>query len=197
MNILELAKRNQQKAWEIIEDTRIVRIWEGIGAKVNLVGSLRTGLLMKHRDIDFHIYTSPLDLSASFRAMAELAENTSVKKIEYTNLLHTAEACIEWHAWYQDMEGELWQMDMIHIQEGSRYDGYFERVAERISAVLTDEMRLAILKLKYETPDTEKIMGVEYYQAVIQDGVRSYPEFEEWRRLQDRKSTRLNSSHSV
>ena len=37
MNILELAKRNQQKAWEIIEDTRIVRIWEGIGAKVNLV----------------------------------------------------------------------------------------------------------------------------------------------------------------
>ena len=183
MNILELAKRNQQKAWEIIEDTRIVRIWEGIGAKVNLVGSLRTGLLMKHWDIDFHIYTSPLDLSASFRAMAELAENTSVKKIEYTNLLHTAEACIEWHAWYQDMEGELWQMDMIHIQEGSRYDGYFERVAERISAVLTDEMRLAILKLKYETPDTEKIMGVEYYQAVIQDGVRSYPEFEEWRRL--------------
>lgn len=183
MNIFELAKRNQQKAWEIIEDTRIVRIWEGIGAKVNLVGSLRTGLLMKHRDIDFHIYTSPLDLSASFRAMAELAENTSVKKIEYTNLLHTAEACIEWHAWYQDMEGELWQMDMIHIQEGSRYDGYFERVAERISAVLTDEMRLAILKLKDETPDTEKIMGVEYYQAVIQDGVRSYPEFEEWRRL--------------
>lgn len=183
MNILELAKRNQQKAWEIIEDTRIVRIWEGMGAKVNLVGSLRTGLLMKHRDIDFHIYTSPLDLSASFRAMAELAENTSVKKIEYTNLLHTAEACIGWHAWYQDMEGELWQMDMIHIQEGSRYDGYFERVAERISAVLTDEMRLAILKLKYETPDTEKIMGVEYYQAVIQDGVRSYPEFEEWRRL--------------
>ena len=166
MDILELAKRNQQKAWEIIEDTRIVRIWEGIGAKVNLVGSLRTGLLMKHRDIDFHIYTSPLDLSASFRA-----------------ILHTAEACIEWHAWYQDMEGELWQMDMIHIQEGSRYDGYFERVAERISAVLTDEMRLAILKLKYETPDTEKIMGVEYYQAVIQDGVRSYPEFEEWRRL--------------
>ena len=183
MNILELAKRNQQKAWEIIEDTRIVRIWEGIGAKVNLVGSLRTGLLMKHRDIDFHIYTSPLDLSASFRVMAELAENMSIKKIEYTNLLHTAEACIEWHAWYQDMEGELWQMDMIHIQEGSRYDGYFERVAERISAVLTDEMRLAILKLKYETPDTEKIMGVEYYQAVIQDDVRSYPEFEEWRRL--------------
>ena len=39
MNILELAKRNQQKAWEMIEDTRIVRIWEGIGDKVNLLVS--------------------------------------------------------------------------------------------------------------------------------------------------------------
>ena len=50
---------------------------------------------------------------------------------------------------------------MIHIVKGSRYDGYFEKMAERITAVLTDETRQAILKLKYETPDTVKIMGVE------------------------------------
>lgn len=183
MNILDIAERNQQKAWEIVEKTNIIQIWESIGARINLVGSLRTGLLMKHRDIDFHIYTSPFSLSNSFRAMAELVENTSIKKIEYVNLLHTVEACVEWHAWYQDMEGELWQIDMIHIREGSRYDGYFEKVAERISAALTDETKQAILKLKYETPDTEKIMGVEYYLAVIRDGVRSYPEFEEWRKM--------------
>lgn len=183
MNILDIAERNQQKAWEIVEKTNIIQIWESIGARINLVGSLRTGLLMKHRDIDFHIYTSPFSLSNSFRAMAELAENTSIKKIECVNLLHTVEACVEWHAWYQDMEGELWQIDMIHIREGSRYDDYFEKVAERISAALTDETKQAILKLKYETPDTEKIMGVEYYQAVIRDGVRSYPEFEEWRKM--------------
>lgn len=183
MNILDIAERNQQKAWEIVEKTNIIQIWESIGARINLVGSLRTGLLMKHRDIDFHIYTSPFSLSNSFRAMAELAENTSIKKIECVNLLHTVEACVEWHAWYQDMEGELWQIDMIHIREGSRYDDYFEKVAERISATLTDETKQAILKLKYETPDTEKIMGVEYYQAVIRDGVRSYPEFEEWRKM--------------
>lgn len=182
-NILEIARRNQQKAWEIVEKTNIIPIWESIGARINMVGSLRTGLLMKHRDIDFHIYTSSLTLADSFRAMAELAENTSVKKIECVNLLHTVEECIEWHAWYQDTEEELWQIDMIHIRENSCYDGYFEKVAERISAVLTDETKQAILNLKYETPDTEKIMGVEYYQAVIRGGVRSYLEFEEWRRL--------------
>lgn len=181
MDLLDIATLNQQKAWSIIKDSRIIQIWESVGAKVNLVGSLKTGLLMKHRDIDFHIYSSPLNLSDSFRAMAMLAENPSVRKIEYTNLLDTEEECIEWHAWYQDREGELWQIDMIHIREGSRYDGYFEKVAERISAVLTDEMRRGILHLKYETPEDEKIMGIEYYQAVIRDGVRSYSDFEEWR----------------
>ena len=183
MNILDIAERNQQKAWEIVEKTNIIPIWESIGARINLVGSLRTGLLMKHRDIDFHIYTSTVTLADSFRAMEKLAENESVKRIEYVNLLHTVEACIEWHAWYQDSESELWQIDMIHIRKGSRYDGYFEKFAERLSAVLTDETRYAILKLKYDTPESEKIMGIEYYKAVIRDGIRSYEDFMEWRSL--------------
>lgn len=179
--IMELAARNQQKAWEIIRQTDIVAIWESVGAEVHLVGSLRTGLLGKHRDVDFHVYSSPVRLSDSFRAIARLAENPSIRKIECTNLLHTEEACVEWHAWYQDADQELWQMDMIHIRKGSRYDGYFEKVADRISAVLTDEQKAAVLRLKYETPETEKIMGIVYYQAVIRDGVRTYAEFEAWR----------------
>lgn len=181
MDIFDIASRNQQRAWEIIESTNVIPIWESVGAKVNLVGSLSTGLLMKHRDIDLHIYTSPLNLADSFRAMAKLSENVAIKKMECINLLYTVEACVEWHAWYQDSENELWQIDMIHIRKGSRYDGYFEKVAECLNAVLTDETRRAILNLKYETPETEKIIGIEYYQAVIQDGVRSYTEFEVWR----------------
>lgn len=181
MDILDLALWNQRKAWAVVESTRVIPIWESIGAQVNLVGSLRTGLLMKHRDIDFHIYTSPFSLSDSFQAMMKLAENKSIMKIEHVNSLDTEEACMEWHAWYRDEENELWQLDMIHILRGSRYDGYFEKFADRLSTVLTDETRLAILKLKYETPETEKIMGVEYYQAVVQDGIRTYADFMEWR----------------
>ena len=162
MNIFDIAKQNQEKAWQVIKNTNIIQIWEDAGAKINLVGSLRTGLLMKHRDIDFHIYSSPLNLTDSFQAMARLAENPSIKRIECANL--------------------LWQMDMIHIREGSRYDGYFEKVAQRISEIMTDEIRETILRLKYETPETEKIIGVEYYQAVIRDGVRDYSGFKEWRK---------------
>ena len=182
MNILDIARLNQQKAWKIVENSGVIQAWESIGAEVNLVGSLRTGLLMKHRDIDFHIYSSSLSLSGSFQAMAKLAENPFIRKIECVNLLYTIEECVEWHAWYQEPDDELWQIDMIHIRKGSRYDGYFEKVAERIGLLLTDETRLAILQLKDETPETEKIIGVEYYQAVIRDGIRNYADFQEWRK---------------
>ena len=62
---------------------------------------------------------------------------------------------------------------MIHMPCGSAWDGYFERVADRIAAVLTDETHRAILQIKYDTPETVKIMGIEYYQAVLRDGVRT------------------------
>ncbi len=179
--IQELATTNQQKAWDVINETGIIGIWESVGARINLVGSLKMGLLVKHRDIDFHIYTDPFSLADSFKAMEKLAENPAIKRIEYGNLLDTDEHCVEWHAWYQDKEGNQWQLDLIHIVPGTYYDGYFENIAERIGAVLTRETREAILTLKYETPDTEKIMGMEYYMAVIRDGVRNYNDFTKWR----------------
>lgn len=181
-NILDIASRNQQKAWEIIEQMDIINIWRSIDAEINLVGSLQMGLLMTHKDIDFHIYTPTFRLADSFSAIAKLAENPSIKNITYTNLINTEEKCIEWHAWYLDDNRETWQIDMIHILKGSFYDGYFERVAERIKAILTPQLRETILTLKYETPASEKIMGIEYYRATIQGGVKNYAEFSEWRK---------------
>ena len=75
MDILDIARLNQQRAWKVVEDSGVIPAWESIGAEINLVGSLSTGLLMTHRDIDFHIYTSPLELSDSFRAMANRKVN--------------------------------------------------------------------------------------------------------------------------
>lgn len=178
--IEEIVAKNQEKAWEIIRDTNVMGIWQDAGATIKLVGSLKMRLLVKHRDIDFHIYTECLDIANSFSAMAKLAQHPHIKRIEYGNLINTDEKCIEWHAWYEDDCKNLWQLDLIHIEKGSTYDGYFEKVAERISAILTEETRQAILRLKYETPDTDKIRGIVYYQAVIQGGVRTYAEFTEW-----------------
>ena len=179
--LLKIAAANQQRAREVIRETDLEAIWQQVGAEPNRVGSLRTGVLMTHRDIDFHIYSSPLRLADSFAAMARLAENSRIRSITFNNLLDAPDQCLEWHAWYADADDRLWQIDMIHMPKGSAYDGYFERVADRIAAVLTDRTRETILRLKYETPEAEKIMGIEYYQAVLRDGVGTYAEFEAWR----------------
>ena len=144
--LLKIAAANQQRAREVIRDTDLEAIWQQVGAEPNLVGSLRTGLLMTHRDIDFHIYSSPLRLADSFTAMARLAENSRIRSITFNNLLDTPDQCLEWHAWYADADDRLWQIDMIHMPKGSAYDGYFERVADRIAAVLTDRTRETILR---------------------------------------------------
>ena len=159
--IERIARRNRLRAEEVIRDSRLAEIWRSVGAEVRQVGSLRSGLLMKHRDIDFHIYSSPLRLEESFAAMAQLAADPAVGRIECRNLLATDEACVEWHATYRDRDGDEWQLDMIHIVRGSRYDGYFEHVADRIAAALTPVTRRAILQLKYDTPDDVKIAGIE------------------------------------
>ena len=119
MDIHELARQNQQSAWKVLEDTRIIEAWERIGATVHLVGSLRTGLLAKSRDIDIHIYTDRLDVGESFSVIRELAERLPLQEIQYRNLIHTEEECMEWHALYKDREQNTWKFDMIHIQKGS------------------------------------------------------------------------------
>lgn len=180
--LIEIAQTNQQRAHEIIQELNLIPLWASINVEAHLVGSLRMGLLMKHLDIDLHLYSDPVSLADDFRIIARLAQNHRIKQIEYANLLDTEEACLEWHLHYEDPLNQMWQIDMIHILKGSRYDGYFEQMADRIVAALTDETRHTILQLKYETPESEKIMGIEYYQAVLRDGVKNYAEFETWRR---------------
>lgn len=179
-NYHEIAAANTILAEEVIRDTRIKECWESIGAKVNQVGSLCTGLFMKHLDIDLHIYTDTLSIEESFRAVSQIALNPRVTTISYTNLIDTPEHCIEWHAGYLDKDSRLWQIDMIHILRGSEFDGFAERMAAEISRKLTPEIRDTILRLKYETPDDVKIMGAEYYAAVMTYGIQTYEDLIKW-----------------
>ena len=180
-NIELIAQNNFEKALRVIEKSGVRQAWESIGATVNQVGSMAMGLLMKHRDIDFHIYTENLDIAESFNVLKSLCAHPAVTRMEYRNLADTEEACLEFHIWFI-LDNEEWQIDMIQILKGSRFEGCFEHVAERIKAALTPETRRTILELKYRTPDTEHIMGIEYYQAVLADGIRTYPEFIQWRK---------------
>lgn len=182
MDILELALHNQQTAWKILEYTGIIPAWEGIGATVHLVGSLKSGLLVKSKDIDLHIYTDKLDIVESFSVMQELAERLSLREVQYKNLIHTEEECIEWHTIYKDENMDTWKFDMIHIRKGSKYDGVVEKVTAAIMNRLTPEIKKTILQIKFDVPDGVQIPGIEIYHAVFEGGVRSYEELEQWRK---------------
>ena len=75
--VLQLAAANRQRAQAIVGELQIEEIWRSAGAEPRLVGSLRMGLLVRHRDIDYHIYSPQLRLSESFAAMARLPENAA------------------------------------------------------------------------------------------------------------------------
>ncbi len=185
MDILKQAEMQQEKAWNVIRKSKVIETWEQIGATVNLVGSLKIGVLAKHRDIDFHIYTPILDVEQSFQVISDICSNPDIIKCEFSNLAATEECCFEWHVWFRDEEKELWQIDMIQIKQGSVFDGYFEKVAEKIKSSMSEEQRHTILKLKFETPDDIKISGIEYYKAVIQHGITTFNELQTWRSKQN------------
>lgn len=110
VNILEISKKNQERAFSIIQEIQIIESWNSYGAKVNLVGSLRTGLLMKNKDIDFHIYSDRFSIIDSFGAVALIANNPKIKRVSYTNLIDTEEKCLEWHMWGEKIMGiEIYQ----------------------------------------------------------------------------------------
>ena len=181
MDILKLAAHNQQEAWKVLQDTAVIPAWESIGATVNVVGSLKSGLIMKNRDIDLHIYTEELDIAGSFSVIKELAQRLPLKDIQYRNLIDTEEACMEWHALYEDKNMNVWKFDMIHIRKGSKYDGVVEKVTDAIILQLTPDIHHTILQIKYDIPDDLFIPGIEIYHAVFSGNVRNYRELEQWR----------------
>ena len=170
----------QARAREVLAESGIAGILEDAGLRVNLIGSLQMGLLAAHRDIDMHVYSANVTTDFSFSVMAKVACNECVTEIKCINGLHTDERCIAWHVFYKASDGELWQFDIIHIEEGTAYDGYFERMADRITEVMTPEQREIILSLKFDSSDDCGYHGVEYYEAVIADGVSTIEELSDW-----------------
>ena len=177
--IFNLASSNQKKAKRVLDKSGIAKIWEQNGCRVNLIGSLRMGLLASHRDIDLHVYSKDITEESSFAIAAQIAMLQDVTEIKCINGLHTDEHCMAWHIFYK-YETEIWQIDVIHIEEGTEYDGYFERMADRITEVMTTDQKEIILRLKFETPSDKDYHGVEYYEAVIGNGISNMKDFEEW-----------------
>ena len=177
--IFNLSFANQERAKRVLMNSDIANVWEQNGCRVNLIGSLRMGLMASHKDIDLHVYSKGITEESSFAIAVQIAKLPDVIEIKCINGLHTDEHCIAWHIFYK-YEEDIWQIDVIHIEEGTEYDGFFEQMADRITEVMTNDQKETILRLKFETLSDKDYHGVEYYEAVIADGISNMVEFEEW-----------------
>lgn len=176
--LIERAERTAEAAYALLRDTGLRERWEARGAEVHLVGSLATGLLLKHLDIDLHVYTSTLDPADGFAIAAALAP----RRLEFRDLSATSERCLEWHLWFRDTDDREWQVDVIQMAHDSPYKGYFEHRTARIRAILTPETRHAILALKDAVPSDTHVPGILIYMAVLRDGIRTPEAFRAWLR---------------
>ena len=178
--LLELSKHIRQSALCVLNDLDIVNRCRYIGGKANIVGSLKSDLMLNNRDIDIHIYTGEPMVEKSFSFMKEIAKSKAVRDIQYKNLLDTNEECIEWHLWYEAEEGVTWKLDIIHLRKGSLYDGYIEKVTDKIIERLTPETKEAILRIKYGLGEKSNVPGIQIYHAVLEHGIKKYADFIQW-----------------
>ena len=171
----------RRRAAEELKSAGVLEAWESIGGEVRGVGSFRTGLMMKHRDIDLHIYTGSLDVSRALQALAPVIASERTIGLNYVNGADTDEHCLEWHWRRSDAEGNVWKFDMIQILAGTKYDGVMEDAAESVIDAATPEIRRRILALKEACPDDLKICGIEFCNAVIAGRVSTWRQFLQWR----------------
>ena len=166
----------------MLTDLNMIGHCEEVGGSLNIVGSLKTDLMLNHHDIDLHFYTGEPMIEKSFSFMERLARNKAVKDIQYKNLLDTKEECIEWHLWYEAEEGITWKLDIIHIRKGSFYDGFFEAVTDKVIQKLTPETKEIILQIKYELGEKSNVPGIQIYHAVLEHGVKNCTDFIQWQK---------------
>ena len=180
--LFELSRQMRQAASEVLTDLNITEHCKEVGGSLNIVGSLKTDLMLNHHDIDLHFYTSEPMIEKSFSFMKGLAENKAIKDIQYKNLIDTKEECIEWHLWYESEEGITWKLDIIHIRKGSFYDGFFEEVTDKVIQKLTPETKEIILRIKYELGEKSNVPGIQIYHAVLEHGIKNCADFIEWQK---------------
>lgn len=178
---IDIANKNLNCAYEIINKLNIRKIWADSQYTANLVGSIKTKLLMNNLDIDFHVYSKSFSIQDSFQAISKIANNYRIKNISYFNFIEEKDKSLDWHLHYLDKDNRKWRIDIIQLMKDSPYVGKAEAVAEKINSVMNDNIRKTILQLKWEASN-EKIEfhGIEIYKAVLEEDINTLSGFLRW-----------------
>jgi hypothetical protein len=183
-------RRLQAEAEAVLGDLDLLARLEAIGDPIR-TGSSALGVMVKP-DIDLTTACPRLDLAA-FDAITQLgtklARHERVREVAFRN--DTGAWNTEpdkypdglfLHVRYRSPRPRDWSLDLWFVDQPERQPdlAHLRTLLPR----LTDETRAAILRIKEEwTPRPEygrQINGTLIYEAVLDGGVRTPPDFAEW-----------------
>jgi len=186
--VLRRAEERTSRAFEVIEELDLLGRWSHCGRPV-LVGSVTCGLVV-NRDIDLNIYCAEPEITRGFEVISDIAAVPGVLKIRYSNCLGSIDQGLYWQIHYRDRVGDTWRVDNWLVSEEHPHAGLPEALTARMQNALTTEQRKSILQIKETVQAELQARGIDIYQAVIGDGVRSPREFAVW--MQDRKHCEIS-----
>lgn len=188
----ERQQQLQLEAAAVLQDLKMGELLATVGEAVQ-VGSVALELMV-WREIDVTVLCPTLDLAQIFALGGRLASHPRVRGLQFRN--DTGDwnqderypDGLFWEVTYVSASKHAWEMDIWFIHESTRQPDMHH--LEDFLPRLTDETRLAILTIKdvwRRTPLYGKgISGYDCYIAVLDHGVRTIDEFQEYLARRDR-----------
>ena len=187
----ELGRRQQAlqaEARAVLADLGLLAALGAVG-QPEIDGSYAYGLMV-WRDVDVSVACARLEPGAVFATAAPLAANPRVQRLTFRNelgrfnTLPDEPEAVYWGIRYVTDAGEEWKLDVWFFPEGASWPS--RRQLDTLPPRLTPETRAAILRLKERWHRHESygkgVFSVDVYDAVLDHGVRTAAEFEQYLR---------------
>jgi len=149
-------------------------------------GSYALGLMV-WRDLDIYLESDEMTRSRFFQLGAEIASALNPQRMHYRNeFLGKTPGLPVGFYWGIYVSGlvspEEWKIDLWAMDSKQREE--FKKADDALKAQIDDKNRLIILEIKshfYTHPEyRRKFSGLDIYQAVIKNDIKSVAEFAGW-----------------
>jgi len=186
VDLIANAEKLGSEAKKVVADLGLLELFSEV-ADPQLVGSVVYGL-MYNRDIDIHAYVAEYDINKVAALLPRLAIKKSVQKVQFSNFReHRRDQFRKQstlpHAYYVGMRtvqpsGE-WKIDVWFARQED-----VEEYTHPQLTKLSHEQRGTILSLKeaWSTGSSyrDEVMSVDIYRAVLESGIRTAEQFEQY-----------------
>lgn len=176
MTLAARAAERLASAHQILDDLDLLDRW-GKHGEVVVVGSVGLELVVRP-DIDLEIHSETAGVAEGFALVSAIAEHPSLQGMRYRDFRDSREAGLYWKLEVVHAD-EVWTVDMWLFRGTAHAEAKARQ--ERIKRAMTEEHRDTILAIKEEAMAAgTRAHGHWLYRAVLNEGVRTLAEYQEW-----------------